>query len=61
MANMANINCAQKTLNVHLPDGSQIETKGGKPRKTNSLISFMKAEKCLRKGHTSFLLYVISE
>jgi hypothetical protein len=60
-ANRANINCAQKTLDVHLPNGSRIEIKGDKPRKTFSLISLMKAEKCLRKGHKSFLLYVISE
>jgi hypothetical protein len=46
-ANKANINCAQKTLDVYLPDGSQIEIKGDKPRKTNSLISLMKAKKCL--------------
>jgi hypothetical protein len=60
-ANRANINFTQKTLDVHLLDGSRIEIIGGKPRKTNSLISMMKAEKCLRKGHESFVLYVISE
>jgi hypothetical protein len=58
-ANRANINCAQKTLDVHLPDGSRIEIKGDKPGKTNSLISMMKSQKCLRKGHKIFLLYVI--
>jgi hypothetical protein len=61
MTNKANINCAQKTLDVRLPNGSRIEIKGDKTRKTNSLISMMKAEKCLRKGHESFLLYVIIE
>jgi hypothetical protein len=60
-ANRANINCARKTLDVHLPDGSKIEIKGDKPGRTNSLISMMNAKKCLRKGHESFLLYVISE
>jgi hypothetical protein len=42
-ANKANINCAQKTLEVDLPDGSKIEIKGDKPGKTNSLISMIKA------------------
>jgi hypothetical protein len=46
-ANKANINYAQKTSDVCLPDGSWIEIKGDKPRKTNSLISLMEAEKCL--------------
>jgi hypothetical protein len=46
-ANKANINCAQKTLEVYLPYGSRIEIKRDKPRKENSLISLMKAEKCL--------------
>jgi hypothetical protein len=41
--NRASINCAQKTLDVRLPDGSRIEIKGDKPGRTNSLISMMKA------------------
>ncbi|KAD3640990.1 hypothetical protein E3N88_30213 [Mikania micrantha] len=59
-ANKARINCDQKTLDVQLPDKSRIEIKGDLPRKSNNIISLMKAEKCLRKGYESFLLYMAS-
>jgi hypothetical protein len=59
--NRAQINCDQKTLEIELPDGTKMEIKGDTPRRPINLISLLKAEKYLRQGCESYLLYLTTE
>ncbi|KAI3740651.1 hypothetical protein L2E82_31121 [Cichorium intybus] len=60
-ANDAKIACGKKIVSVKIPDGSKVYVYGEKPKRMSSLISAAKVRRCLVKGCSSFLAYVIVE
>jgi hypothetical protein len=58
--NKAWINCKNKTLEVQLPDGLKAKIKGDLPQRMKPMISMARAEKYLKKGYKSFLLYAMA-
>ena len=58
--NQAEIICHDKIVRIPLPSGETLAIQGEKSGAPLSIISCMKAHKCLRKGHTA-ILALISE
>ncbi|KAJ9557680.1 hypothetical protein OSB04_012294 [Centaurea solstitialis] len=58
-AHDANIGCGKKMVTLPTPRGEMITVYGDKKKGTNTTISMIKARKCLAKGCTSYLAYVI--
>ena len=53
--NQAEIICHDKIIRLPLPSGETLSIQGERSGAPWSIISCMKAHKCLRKGHTSIL------
>ncbi|KAJ9566249.1 hypothetical protein OSB04_002215 [Centaurea solstitialis] len=58
-AHDANIGCGKKMVTLPAPNGKPITVYGDKKKGAYTTISMVKARKCLAKGCTSFLAYVI--
>ncbi|KAJ9551398.1 hypothetical protein OSB04_015443 [Centaurea solstitialis] len=58
-AHDANIGCGKKMVTLPTPRGKLITVYGDKKNGTYTTISMVKARKCLAKGCTSYLAYVI--
>ncbi|KAJ9566000.1 hypothetical protein OSB04_001966 [Centaurea solstitialis] len=58
-AHDANIGCGKKMVTIPTPRGGLITVYGDKKKGTYTTISMVKARKCLAKGCTSYLAYVI--
>ncbi|KAI3723786.1 hypothetical protein L2E82_35544 [Cichorium intybus] len=59
-ANDAKISCGKKIVSIRISDGSKVYVYGDKRNHVPSLISAVKARKCLSKGCCSFLAYVMT-
>ena len=58
-ANHAKIFCSKRIIKVPTTSAGTITIYGEKGRKTTTIISFLKAHKCLTKGCPSYITYVI--
>ncbi|KAJ9540615.1 hypothetical protein OSB04_027121 [Centaurea solstitialis] len=58
-AHDANIGCGKRMVTLPAPNGKPITVYGDKKKGAYTTISMVKARKCLAKGCTSFLAYVI--
>ncbi|KAI3821589.1 hypothetical protein L1987_09158 [Smallanthus sonchifolius] len=56
--NPAEIICREKIVRIPLPSGETLFVQGKKVGAVMGIISFLKAHKCLRKGHTAILALV---
>ncbi|KAI3814996.1 hypothetical protein L1987_14646 [Smallanthus sonchifolius] len=56
--NQAEIICKDKIVHIPLTSGEILSVKGEKSGAVVGIISYMKAQKCLRKGHTAILALV---
>ncbi|KAI3676048.1 hypothetical protein L1987_85644 [Smallanthus sonchifolius] len=56
--NQAEIICSDKIVRIPLPSGEFLSVQGERSGAVMGIISFMKAQKCLRKGHTAILVLV---
>ncbi|KAI3754565.1 hypothetical protein L1987_54351 [Smallanthus sonchifolius] len=56
--NQAEIVCREKIIRIPLPSGEILSVQGEKSGAVVGIISFMKAQKCLRKSHTAILALV---
>ncbi|KAK1419444.1 hypothetical protein QVD17_28611 [Tagetes erecta] len=56
--NQAEIICSEKIVRIPLPSGETLSVQGEKSGAVVGIISLMKAQKCLRKGHFAFLAHV---
>ncbi|KAI3743707.1 hypothetical protein L1987_56771 [Smallanthus sonchifolius] len=56
--NQAEIICSEKIVRIPLPSGETLSVQGERSGAVMDIISFMKAQKCLRKGHTAILALV---
>ncbi|KAI3755145.1 hypothetical protein L1987_54940 [Smallanthus sonchifolius] len=56
--NQAEIICSEKIVRIPLPSGETLSVQGERSGAVMGIISFMKAQKCLRKGHTAILALV---
>ncbi|KAI3795824.1 hypothetical protein L1987_38484 [Smallanthus sonchifolius] len=56
--NQAEIICSEKIVRIPLPIGEILSVQGERSGAVMGIISFMKAQKCLRKGHTAILALV---
>ncbi|KAK1408207.1 hypothetical protein QVD17_39842 [Tagetes erecta] len=56
--NQAEIICSEKIVRIPLPSGEILSVLGEKSGVVVGIISLMKAQKCLRKGHFAFLAHV---
>ncbi|KAI3774330.1 hypothetical protein L1987_48881 [Smallanthus sonchifolius] len=59
--NQAEIICHEKIVRIPLPSGEILSVQGERVGTVMSIISFMKAQKCLRKGHTAILALVAEQ
>ncbi|KAI3814050.1 hypothetical protein L1987_18792 [Smallanthus sonchifolius] len=59
--NQAEIICHEKIVRIPLPSGETLSVKGERIGAVMGIISFMKAQKCLRKGHTAILALVAEQ
>ncbi|KAI3745512.1 hypothetical protein L1987_58626 [Smallanthus sonchifolius] len=59
--NQAKIICHEKIVRLPLHSGETISFQGEKSGAVVAIISFMKAQKCLRKGHTAILALVAEQ
>ncbi|KAI3732380.1 hypothetical protein L1987_63584 [Smallanthus sonchifolius] len=59
--NQAEIICREKIVRIPLPSGETLSVQGEKVGAVMGIISFMKAQKCLRKGHTTILALVAEQ
>ncbi|KAJ9544987.1 hypothetical protein OSB04_024694 [Centaurea solstitialis] len=57
--NKVKIDCEQKMVPIKLPDGRTAVVYGAKRNKSTSLISVIKANRCIRKGCVWFMAYVV--
>ncbi|KAJ9542037.1 hypothetical protein OSB04_028543 [Centaurea solstitialis] len=57
--NKVKIDCEQKMVRIKLPDGRTAVVYGVKRNGSTSLISVIKANRCIRKGCDWFLAYVV--
>jgi hypothetical protein len=53
--NQAEIVCNEKVVLISLPSGESLVVNGKKTSTITGIISFLKAQKCLQKGHTTIL------
>ncbi|KAI3806831.1 hypothetical protein L1987_22746 [Smallanthus sonchifolius] len=56
--NQAEIICSEKIVRIPLSSGEILSVQGERSGAVMGIISFMKAQKCLRKGHTAILALV---
>ncbi|KAI3819895.1 hypothetical protein L1987_13748 [Smallanthus sonchifolius] len=56
--NQAEIICCEKIVSIPLPSGENLSVQDEKLGAVMGIISFMKAHKCFRKGHTAILALV---
>ncbi|KAI3797453.1 hypothetical protein L1987_32710 [Smallanthus sonchifolius] len=59
--NQAEIICHDKIVRLPLPCGKILSVQGERSGAVVGIISFMKAQKCLRKGHTAILALVAEQ
>ncbi|KAI3744724.1 hypothetical protein L1987_57815 [Smallanthus sonchifolius] len=59
--NQAEIICHEKIVRIPLPSGEILSVQGERVGTVMGIISFMKAQKCLRKGHTAILALVAEQ
>ncbi|KAI3724790.1 hypothetical protein L1987_64556 [Smallanthus sonchifolius] len=59
--NQAEIICREKIVRIPLPNGETLSVQGERVGAVMGIISFMKAQKCLRKGHTAILALVAEQ
>ncbi|KAI3686736.1 hypothetical protein L1987_80420 [Smallanthus sonchifolius] len=59
--NQAEIICLEKIVRVPLSYGETLSIQGERVGAVMGIISFMKAQKCLRKGHTAILALVAEQ
>ncbi|KAI3827998.1 hypothetical protein L1987_02087 [Smallanthus sonchifolius] len=59
--NQAEIVCREKIVCLPLPNGEILSVQGERSGAIMGIISFMKAQKCLHKGHTSILALVAEQ
>ncbi|KAI3682659.1 hypothetical protein L1987_82785 [Smallanthus sonchifolius] len=59
--NQAEIICREKIVRVPLSNGETLSIQGERAGAVMGIISFMKAQKCLRKGHTAILALVAEQ
>ncbi|KAI3797412.1 hypothetical protein L1987_32669 [Smallanthus sonchifolius] len=59
--NQAEIICHEKIVRIPLPNGEILSVQGERVGTVMGIISFMKAQKCLRKGHTAILALVAEQ
>ncbi|KAJ9567723.1 LOW QUALITY PROTEIN: hypothetical protein OSB04_003689 [Centaurea solstitialis] len=57
--NKVKINCEQKMVRIKLPGGRTAVVYGTKRNRSTSLISVIKANRCIRKGCVWFMAYVV--
>ncbi|KAJ9541866.1 hypothetical protein OSB04_028372 [Centaurea solstitialis] len=57
--NKVKIDCEQKMVRIKLPDGRTAVVYGTKRNRSTSLISVIKANRCIRKGCIWFMAYVV--
>ncbi|KAJ9557826.1 hypothetical protein OSB04_012440 [Centaurea solstitialis] len=57
--NKVNIDCEQKMVRIKLPDGRTVVVYGAKRNRSTSLISVIKANRCIRQGCVWFMAYVV--
>ncbi|KAJ9545125.1 hypothetical protein OSB04_024832 [Centaurea solstitialis] len=57
--NKVKIDCEQKMVRINLPDGRTAVVYGTKRNRSTSLISVIKANRCIRKGCVWFMAYVV--
>ncbi|KAJ9536518.1 hypothetical protein OSB04_un000312 [Centaurea solstitialis] len=57
--NKVKIDCEQKMVRIKLPDGRMAVVYGAKRNRSTSLISVIKANRCIRKGCVWFMAYVV--
>ncbi|KAJ9541625.1 LOW QUALITY PROTEIN: hypothetical protein OSB04_028131 [Centaurea solstitialis] len=57
--NKVKIDCEQKMVRIKLPDGRTTVVYGTKRNRSTSLISVIKANRCIRKGCVWFMAYVV--
>ncbi|KAJ9544942.1 hypothetical protein OSB04_024649 [Centaurea solstitialis] len=57
--NKVKIDCEQKMVRIKLPDGRTAVVYGTKRNMSTSLISVIKANRCIRKGCVWFMAYVV--
>ncbi|KAI3687320.1 hypothetical protein L1987_81015 [Smallanthus sonchifolius] len=59
--NQAEIVCREKIVRIPLPSGETLSVRGKRSGPVMGIISFMKAQKCLREGHTAILSLVAEQ
>ncbi|KAI3796915.1 hypothetical protein L1987_39602 [Smallanthus sonchifolius] len=59
--NQAEIICHEKIVRIPLPSGETLSVQGERVSAVMGIISFMKAQKYLRKGHTAILALVAEQ
>ncbi|KAI3821520.1 hypothetical protein L1987_09088 [Smallanthus sonchifolius] len=59
--NQAEIICHEKIVRIPLPSGETLSVQGEKVGAVMGIISVMKAQKCLRKGHIAILALVTEQ
>ncbi|KAI3815587.1 hypothetical protein L1987_15260 [Smallanthus sonchifolius] len=59
--NQAEIICSEKIVRIRLPSGKTLSVQGEKVGAVMGIISFMKAQKCLCKGHTAILELLVEQ
>ncbi|KAJ9544988.1 hypothetical protein OSB04_024695 [Centaurea solstitialis] len=57
--NKVKIDCEQKMVRIKLPDGRTAVVYGAKRNRSTSLISVIKANRCIRKGYVWFMAHVV--
>ncbi|KAJ9553825.1 hypothetical protein OSB04_017870 [Centaurea solstitialis] len=57
--NKVKIDCEQKMVRIKLPDGRTAVVYGAKRNRSTSLISVIKANRCIRKGCVWFMAHVV--
>ncbi|KAI3675981.1 hypothetical protein L1987_85577 [Smallanthus sonchifolius] len=59
--NQAEIVCHEKIVRIPLPSGETLSVQGERSGVGVGIISFMKAQKCIRKGHIAILAHVAEQ
>ncbi|KAI3788522.1 hypothetical protein L2E82_01291 [Cichorium intybus] len=59
-AHNAKILCGKRMVSIKMPDGSKVYIYGERRKNMQSLITAIKARKCIQKGCESFIAYVMN-
>ena len=57
--NKAEVICGKRLVRIPIPNGKMLFIYGEKPRRSLNTISYLKAQKYLRKGYVAFLLHMV--